>query len=285
MTREQLIALADGYFAALPAGDPAVLPLAADVRFTENGEELALGSGAWETVTAIGAPPSVRVADPQAGQVLAWALVDEGAPSILGVRLGVRDGEIAEIETLLCRPRRRMEGGLLWAPGLQTSRAVLDEPVEPARRSSREELEAAAHGYLDAVVGSDSRLLRVRDDCRRIENGALTVLNDGGEDLPPGRAEEPYWRMGVAEQIDTGIFRDIGGANDRRVLAIDEERGLVTLAFRFDHPGPTEANGFESRYTEPNGMTIMEVWKVVDGEIVHVESILDVFEYGRPMGW
>ena len=32
-------------------------------------------------------------------------------------------------------------------------------------------------------------------------------------------------------------------------------------------------------------MVIMEIWKVAGGEIVHVESILDVFEYGRPMGW
>ena len=45
------------------------------------------------------------------------------------------------------------------------------------------------------------------------------------------------------------------------------------------------ANGFESRYAEPNGMVIMEIWKVDAGEIVHVESILDVFEYGRPLGW
>ena len=57
------------------------------------------------------------------------------------------------------------------------------------------------------------------------------------------------------------------------------------MAFRFDHPGATEANGFESRYAEPNGMVIMEIWKVDAGEIVHVESILDVFEYGRPLGW
>ena len=65
----------------------------------------------------------------------------------------------------------------------------------------------------------------------------------------------------------------------------DVERGLVALTFRFDHPGPTEANGFTSRYTEPNGMVIMEIWKVDGGEIVHIESILDVFEYGRPLGW
>ena len=49
--------------------------------------------------------------------------------------------------------------------------------------------------------------------------------------------------------------------------------------------GRDRGHGFESRYAEPNGMVIMEIWKVDAGEIVHVESILDVFEYGRPLGW
>ena len=162
------------------------------------------------------------------------------------------------------------------------TRPVLAERVAPA---PREAIVAAAHGYLDAIVESDASLVRVRDDCLRIENGVQTVRNDGGEDLPAGRRDDAYWRLGVAEQVRTGIFADIEAAADRRVLAVDPERGLVALAFRFDHPGPTEANGFESRYAEPNGMVIMEIWKVDAGEIVHVESILDVFEYGRPLGW
>ena len=86
---------------------------------------------------------------------------------------------------------------------------------------------------------------------------------------PAARRDDAYWRLGVAEQVRTGIFADIEAAADRRVLAVDPERGLVALAFRFDHPGPTEA----------------EIWKVDAGEIVHVESILDVFEYGRSLGW
>jgi hypothetical protein len=284
-TREELVELIERWFAALPSGDPAGLPLAPGVRVTDNGTPIAPGEGVWGATTAVLGPLQHPVADPELGQVVSWALVEEGGETILGARLGVRDGLIAEVELLACRPRRGKEGGLLWVPGLMRTRPVLAEPVAPERRAGREEVVAAAHGYLDAIVESDASLVRVRDECLRIENGVQCVRNDGGEDLPAGRGDEPYWRMGVAEQVRTGIFTDIEAAAERRVLAVDVERGLVALTFRFDHPGPTEANGFTSRYTEPNGMVIMEIWKVDDGEIVHIESILDVFEYGRPLGW
>jgi hypothetical protein len=286
MTREELVALTERWFAALPGGDAGVLPLAERVRCTENGVHVVLGrSGLWAATTAVRSPTAVHVADPAAGQVVSWALVEEDGPTIAGLRLGVADGLITEVEMLACRPRRQAEGGLLHVPGLMTTRPVFGELVPEAQRSTRDELIAAAHGYLDAIIACDSSLVHVRDDCRRIENGVLTVLNDGGEDLPAGRRDQPYWRMSVAEQVDSGTFRDIEAARDRRVLAIDEDRGLVALAFRFDHPGPTPGSDAPSRYAEPNGMVIMEVWKVVAGEIVHVESVLDVFEYGRSLGW
>ncbi len=284
-TRKQLVDLVGQWFAALPAGDVGDLPLAPGVRMTENGEEIEPGTGAWGAVTAVRGPLQHPVADRHSGQVVSWALVDEGGPTILGVRLRVRDGLISEAETLACRPHLQPEGGLLWVPGLMKTRPALAEVLEPGERSSRQEMVAAAHGYLDAILAGDSRLVRVRDDCLRIENGVQTVRNDGGEDLPAARRELPYWRMTVAEQVASGIFRDIEAAADRRVLAIDPDRGLVSLAFRFDHSGPTAANGYNSRYPEPNGMVIMEIWKVVAGEVVHVESILDVFEHGHQLGW
>src|SRR5690606_14526464 len=43
-TRELLDGLIDDYFAALSAGDPSTLPLAAGVKFTENAEETEIGT-------------------------------------------------------------------------------------------------------------------------------------------------------------------------------------------------------------------------------------------------
>ncbi len=44
--------LVDGVLAAMIAHDPAKAPLAPDVRYTENGQPLAVGDGLWRTLTA-----------------------------------------------------------------------------------------------------------------------------------------------------------------------------------------------------------------------------------------
>ena len=48
-SREALRGLIDRYFAALAAHDPSGLPLAPNVRSTENGVEVAVGKGLWPT--------------------------------------------------------------------------------------------------------------------------------------------------------------------------------------------------------------------------------------------
>src|SRR5512134_358661 len=56
----------DGYFDALAARDPSKLPLAEEVKFTENGRVLDLGEGFWKTA---GAPVRYRdyLLDPESG--------------------------------------------------------------------------------------------------------------------------------------------------------------------------------------------------------------------------
>lgn len=285
-SREELVEVMERYFEALPTSDPTALPLADPVRFTENGQRLPLGAGLWATVDALAGPRAVHVADPTMGQVASWGLVTEGgAPTILAVRLRLGLDGISEIETLACRPRRHAEGGLLSVEGMTGQRAIFGQQVDPGQRCDRAELAEMPNRYLDAIVACDSSLLPVADDCVRIENGVQTVLNPTGEGIRPERRDLPYWGMRVAEQIDTGIFRDIEAARDRRCLAIDEERGLVCIRFAFDHPGPVTKAAHESRYLEPNSMAAFEVFKVVGGKIRQIEAVLDVFPYGMPLGW
>ncbi len=44
----------DRYFAAVIADDPSAVPLARNVRFTENGQVLPLGEGLWKSMKAAG---------------------------------------------------------------------------------------------------------------------------------------------------------------------------------------------------------------------------------------
>ena len=48
-TRESLKAITDKFFEALEAHEPSSLPLASGVKYTENGIQVKIGKGIWET--------------------------------------------------------------------------------------------------------------------------------------------------------------------------------------------------------------------------------------------
>ena len=57
---------------ALAARDPSSLPLAPNVKFTENGAQLPIGEGFWKTPTTLVTRRDV-FADATSGQVALWA--------------------------------------------------------------------------------------------------------------------------------------------------------------------------------------------------------------------
>ena len=62
--RERLPGYMDRYLEALGANDLSRLPVSDDVRFTENGQELALGKGLWATATSVPDYDYLYVEDP-----------------------------------------------------------------------------------------------------------------------------------------------------------------------------------------------------------------------------
>src|SRR5580692_7504048 len=66
----------DKYFDALLAHNPALLPLAPNVRYTEDGQRLAIGDGLWRTLHAKG-HYRLFVTDVPAGQVTFFGTVEE----------------------------------------------------------------------------------------------------------------------------------------------------------------------------------------------------------------
>jgi hypothetical protein len=286
--RDGLVGLMDDYLAALAANDPSELPVAPDIRTTENGQELDLGDGLWGTASAVPDHDYVHVVDDGGGSIGWIGVVDEhGRPSVVFIRLAVRDGLIHEVETVVRRPHER-----LYDPAtMRAPRAIVFEELAPKQRSPRDVLIDAGQRYFDALENGDGSIIPVTDDCTRYENGTQTVRVADVSHLTGASAG--VFPLGVREQIDTGYFRYIAAVRDRRIVAVDEARGLVLMIVVFDHPARTrtvEMRGvgeveLPPYHQVPNSVLIAELFKVRSGLIEHIEAVLEFAPYGMRTGW
>jgi hypothetical protein len=124
----------DQYLDAMAAHDPSRLPLAKDVRMTENTVQMPLTDGLWFTTTAIGKNKHY-IADVYAQQAAAIAVVFEAdGPKMLGLRLRIKNMKINEIEMVTVRPGSSdpMGNNLPnWKPA-----AIWDRPLKPSEHSA-----------------------------------------------------------------------------------------------------------------------------------------------------
>lgn len=279
-------ALLNAYFEALASGDPGRLPLADGARYTENGQDIPFGAGAWATVTGVAGQRAVALADPEEGQQAGWGLVSEGgADMLLAVRLRAdAAGLISEAEAFAVRSP--MFGRSDFPARLREPSPQVGGIVEPTARASRAELVAAADAYFDGVQDDDADLIPAADDCLRIENGAQTVLNPAGEGHgPDSPLEREKLAMSIRDQVRLIGFPAIERIRDRRYPVIDVERGLVLGLVLFDHPGPVRGPAGPARFAAPNSYMIWELFKVSGGTIRHIEAIMAMFPYGMRSGW
>ena len=306
----------DGYvdkvLQAMMDHDPSRAPLAADVRYTENGEAKVPGQGLWATATAIAiegdglaslglASSAYRLyfADPSSGQAAyLGAFTENGAPGMLMLRLKVAAGKVSEIETVVVRrgpPERPpgrpgliaefdpkgftepeptlLAGGELWAPEIMT---------------------AAANRYFDGVEHGSSAGVPLGPDCVRRDNGVRTTGNPA---LPPDPADpalKPF-ALGCAAQLDSGFFRGVLKVR-RRIVVVDEDRGLVMAVAMVDHAAPVASEPEPAkkkkrpRTPPPAPQTLSTdlmgvVFKMSQGRITRIEAIERPAANDMTFGW
>lgn len=285
MTREDLYAHAEAYLEALEAGDPSRLLWTADAVFTENNVRLEIGDGLWNTISARRRAYDLKAADTQTGQVGWFGIVEEhGHPAIMGLRLAVAGGRIAEVETIVCRS---MEFGPF--PSIETyvaPRPLMLADVPEVRRCSRERMAAIANGYFETLELNDGTLhAEFTDDCDRIENGLRTTNNSDIEGYPIAA-------MGCAEQFRLGQYIYDDRLRGRRFPLIDEDKGIVLAAGFIDHRGEIVdvtwtdgATRTKSVFHFPHSFVLMEMFKIVDGRIAGVEAVFVTVPYNMPSPW
>ncbi|MBT2135234.1 hypothetical protein KK137_12930 [Croceibacterium sp. LX-88] len=284
-TREALYAHAEAYLDALEAQDPSRLAWADKVVFTENNVQLAIGDGLWNTISARRRTYDLKAADPQTGQVSWFGLVEEhGHPAIMGLRLGIVAGLIAEVETIVCRS---MEFGPF--PSIETyvsPRPLMLADVPDGQRRERARMISVADGYFDTLQLNDGTLFtEFTDDCDRVENGLQTTNN-------PNIEGYPIAAMGCAEQFRLGQYIYDDRLRGRRFPLVDEEKGIVVAAGFIDHCGKvvdvTWTDGVtktKSVFHFPHSFALLEMFKIVDGKIAGVEAVFVTVPYNMPSPW
>ena len=278
----------DRYLNALVAHDPSMVPLAKNVRLTENAQSLQVGKGLWKTASE-DSSYRLYVPDPVSGQVAFLGSIKEnGIPQILALRLKVRNRKIVEAETIIAREQREGRGNAYFNPDWFKKGAlpIFSEVLQPAERRPREELLKIAGSYFEAIMKSDGGLAPFDDACERHENG-VQVTNSPDDGHIEG--ESP---LGCAAQLSQGATKTLESVRDRRYF-VDEEHGLVFVNFVMESTGAvksvTLANG-RVLTMPPGGLFPIalhagEIFKIKNGKIVQIEAVYIKLPYGVDTGW
>jgi hypothetical protein len=295
---ECLNGFVDQYLGAVLAHDPSHLPVTTTVKFTEDGQRLALGDGFWRTATARGSY-KFYMDDPVVGQVVYFGTMREaGTPVSLVLRLKIEDNKIAEIETIVVRtgmnPSKPNDTGAESLEKLGGPDPLFLRTVPPAERVSRDELAKTANKYFSGMQLNDGKgdYSFFADDCSRIENGQPATGGHNTMASGSGQSQSYAVLEGCRAQFQSGLIHFVTRIRDRRFVVLDTEHG-VALAFTFfDH-----AAGSTRTFQTPDGKTvtagptnpwtweIAEAFKVEHGQIHRILAIFHRCPYGMNSGW
>lgn len=278
---ECLREFAERFLYGITHNAPSAVPLAPNVRYTENGVELAIGDALWATADGLGENQLVFT-DPASGGIQLYAaVVESGLPSMLAARLKVENRQITEIETSVLRRNEGDESINRFA----VNRPIWWERVPPNRRVSRQALIDIADSYFEGITQSRGDITPFHDDCVRFENGnQMTLVAD---------APNPVQRMSCREQFDTGRLVIVTSISNRRYLVVDEENQIVSAIATFDHRGDLSSVPMERGrsytpqgvFARPMSFLIFESFKVIDGQIKQIEATVLQVPYRMHPGW
>jgi hypothetical protein len=256
----------DSYFTALAARDFTRLPVAENVKYTENGRMLSLGEGFWKTA---GAPNAYRdyLLDPETGGAAALTAFSEYTGTAqMFLRLKVADRRITEIETIVARV-----GDQRWfAPdNLKNLSDIFARPVASAERHSRAELVAAADAYFTAVQTEGTpQFVQAPFDpkLKRFENG-LQTTNVTGSPILERHTWTPTLQLERASYVGTIV-------TDRRYPLVDTELGSVLAVATFRRQGEHTST-----------LLLAEIFKYTGGRLREIRAVILNLPNGAGTGW
>ena len=294
--RACLVDIMQRYLDSLPAHSAKSLPLAADVKVTEQAARIPVGDGLWVSATEAPTAFKIFVADPTSGQVGFFGMMKSwDKPILLASRLKVVGGKITEIEDVTAADLRPNS-----MANLQTPRPALLEDVPKSERTSRAKMYAAAFAYFDSIEQDNGDIAPYADDCVRHENGMQTTTNKTPAPTPldaanPGQASAfaKLAPLGCRDAMNSHVLQYITMIRPRHMLIIDEQKGIVFGFPRFVHRGNVRemkivgVPGVDTMPMNfgPNDLQAAEMFKIRNGQIHEIEASGFINAYMSPTGW
>jgi hypothetical protein len=265
--------IADQYRAAYVKHDPGALPLARNVRFSENDVMMKFPDASWDTVTReVG--PATTISDVKTGQVgIYTSIYQNDTPGFLAIRLKIENGRITEIEHMLSTKRN------LSSPPTPIGDVETYKPnplfpvIVPAdQRVSRDRLMHHATGYFNTLQNNTGEIRGTcfAPDATRLENGLLF------KDIEKG-FKRGYYRFNNEVR--------------RQHLLVDEERQVVMSRGFIDHKGvldeytTTDGEKVRSVFREPQTWAFLEMFKIQNDCISAVQAVFIQAPYHMESPW
>jgi hypothetical protein len=269
---------------AMLAHDASRLPLAKGVRYSENGQFIAIGDGLWGTAGEIAMAGAGNYAaffaDPPSGTAAYWGSTNEhGTPGVLALRIKVRGGKISEIEAVDVREESQgARGGTmtLMRPPLPVEfKAASLGSLDPVFRAQKVETTGISrsllNAYFDGLERHTSKGVRFGPDCTRRDNAVKESFSCAAQ--MDGNGPSP-----------NGLYRFTTKVRDRRILIADAERGVAIAVAMVDNPGLGAANVPASQLV-PSTYMVPQLIKIDSGSISRVEGLVKWMPFGYTSAW
>ena len=260
--RECLAGFVTEYMNAMVAHRPESLPVAANVKFTEDCKEMKLGEGEWKVITGL-TDYRRDILDVRQGVAVSYLVIEENNAEVLfSLRLKIVDKKITEIETMAVHGQK--EGMLFNLDNLKTASKMMTTAPDKAQLNSREEMVKAALTYpaglkIGSFVKADSPMA---PDAYRFENGQLMA--------GPGCT---FFKD--CDNMKTQTIPTLSGIT-HRVIAVDEELGVVAMRMNFG-PG--------SLFSGKGELDVWHSFKIYGGQIQAAEAYCKQVPPGTKSGW
>ncbi len=222
----------DAFVTAVETHDAESLPVASRYRATENGIPSALrhmqSFNIIDKVNCIG----TTVIDKTANVVFLAMNVSQGKhETVMTVRMKAEDDKLTEVEIDLIRSRS--DTGFWFAPqDMETLKPQFDAVIPEEKRATREVLEHLGKAVLDNAY--DGSMFGREDSCLLMEAGGIVYENTGYAKLINPHVGDAFPEEDIRVPIPIGIAPNRPSGRNIRVLAVDEELGIVVSSFDVD---------------------------------------------------